>query len=117
MKKKVLIVDDELEILNTLAEVLALEGFEVEKADSGESAIEKSTNKKFDIVLIDYEIGSMNGYETYKVIKQKCPHIKGVLMTAFLEDAVNNDFLHEGINHCFSKPFSNERLLEVLKSL
>jgi len=117
MTKRILVIDDELEIRNTLSEILREEGYDTDLAESGETAIVKVQEKKYDIALMDYRLGSLNGYETYKEIKKVSPQTKGIVITAYLEDAVNDDFHLEGVDYCFSKPFSNERLLAVIKNM
>ncbi len=117
MSKKILIIDEEREIRQTLSDVLVSEGYDVDVAESGESAIAKAHHVAYDVAITDYRLGTLTGYDTYKEIKKINANIKGIVITAYLEDAVDNDFHLEGVDHCFSKPFNNERLLSVLRDL
>jgi PAS domain S-box-containing protein len=83
---KVLIVDDDAGICQSLSDLLEEEQCEIETASSGVVAMEWLRGHKFDLVLSDVVMPDMDGYELYQVVKKDYPNLPVVLMTAFNYD-------------------------------
>ena len=105
MADKVLVVDDEREIRDLVANFLSTEGYEVIVAANGEEAIELAKRENPQLILLDMEMPGVDGIETCKRLKaeEKTQHIPVIMVTAFgdrdieayLEgaaDVVNNPF-------------------------
>lgn len=95
MKRKkatnILIVDDEEEVRQSLAEILQLEGLQVTQAPNGYIAIEKAKKNMYDFALIDIKMPGINGLETLSKVLSLQPQIKAVMMTGHpLENRKNN---------------------------
>jgi len=73
MKPRVLVVDDEEELVQTLAERLTLRDYDVSTSLSGEDAVEKSKHYNFDVVILDVAMPGMDGIETLRKIKSTKP--------------------------------------------
>ena len=83
MKKKILIVDDEKELCNTLREILAEEGYQAFCAHSGQSALEMIKKEKPDLVLLDIYMPKMDGIEVLNRVKKIDKKIVVVMITAY----------------------------------
>ncbi|NJD18797.1 MAG: sigma-54-dependent Fis family transcriptional regulator [Gemmatimonadetes bacterium] len=108
---KILVVDDERGILDTLQILFRSEGCEVAVAESGRSAIEALEREKPDLVLSDIKMPGFGGLEVLAKAKEVDGELPVILMTAqaSLQSAVRA--VNEGAFHYIQKPFSNEELL------
>ena len=70
---KILIIDDERGIRNTLKEILADEGHEVEVAENGKQGLEMAQAKAYDLIFSDIKMPEMDGMEVLKALKQPPP--------------------------------------------
>jgi len=113
--KKILIVDDDSELRATISEILKGKGYFIEEASSGKEAVEKTTNEKFDIALLDLMMPGMNGMDALSEIRKISPKTKVIMITAFatIENAV--DAIKKGAYDYISKPFKIEELIYAVK--
>ena len=81
--EKVLIVDDERQLRELLAKMVALEGFEVSQADSCRAAMSQIRRAAPDIVICDVKLPDGNGVEFVPEIKKLLPDSEVILLTAF----------------------------------
>lgn len=91
MKIKVLLVDDEKEFIETLAERLAVRGFIVQTAFGGDEALSKIKEEDFDVVVLDVLMPGKNGIETLREIKSLKPLVNVIMLTghATVETAID----------------------------
>ncbi len=113
-RTNILVVDDDAYFRQTLGNILAVKGFEVITADSGFSALEKTKERGFDIVLMDIKMPVMNGVETFKKIKELRPDSVVILMTAFSVDELIKDAIKEGVYAVVRKPFDVETIVNMI---
>ena len=106
---RILIVDDEPNIRQGLAEALAGQGYEIEQAASGESALERLSLTPFDLVLVDLVMEGMDGIDLLKEVKRQWPETEVVIITAHgtVETAVKA--LKEGAYDYLTKPINVKR--------
>ena len=78
---KVLLVDDEKELIATLAERLSFRGFEVEIATTAESAIQMAETNRYDLAVLDVKMPKIRGFEMKKILEKKQPNMKFLFMT------------------------------------
>jgi PAS domain S-box-containing protein len=83
---RILVVDDDLGICRTLAEILEQDGCVVETAGDGSEALRRLEGVDFDLVLSDVVMPGMDGYELYTTIQQQRPELPVIMMTAFHYD-------------------------------
>jgi PAS domain S-box-containing protein len=83
---KILIVDDDAGICESLRDLLEAEGCHVETAASGVYAMQWLERRQFDLVLSDVVMPDIDGYQLYQYVKNKTPNLPVVLMTAFNYD-------------------------------
>jgi len=111
MKKKVLLVDDEKEFIQTLAERLEVRDFNVQTAFDGEEALSKIKAQDFDVVILDVLMPGKNGIETLREIKNLKPLISVIMLTghATVETAI--DGMKAGAYDYLMKPTDTNDLV------
>ena len=115
-KIKILIADDEVEFLNSIAQRLEMRGFDVTKAINGEEAVKASRSEKFDLALLDLKMPGMDGKQVLEILKKEHKYLEVIILTGHgsLESAVECTKL--GAFSYLPKPYELEELLEILKS-
>jgi DNA-binding NtrC family response regulator len=116
-KIKILVVDDELSIRESLSGWLRQDGFEVENAADGLAALSMIKETHYDIMLIDVKMPEMDGLTLLKQLKEMEPEIAVVMMTAHgaIQDAV--DAMRLGAYDYLLKPFDLEELSLTIDKL
>ncbi len=114
-KIRLLIVDDEIKFLNSIAKRLELRGFEVAKASNGQQAVDIARKEKFDLALLDLKMPGMDGSEVLRILKKEHKFIEIIILTGHgsLESAVECTKL--GAYGYLPKPYELDNLLEILK--
>jgi DNA-binding NtrC family response regulator len=112
---KLLIVDDEVDFLNTLAKRLELRDFQVTAVANGEDAIKAARKGGFDLALLDLKMPGMDGKEVLSILKKKHRFLEVIILTGVssIDSAVECTKL--GAFDYLSKPYELENLLDVLK--
>ncbi|MBI5699461.1 response regulator [Candidatus Saganbacteria bacterium] len=108
-----LIVDDDIEMGESLGDVLEAQGLKIEKVTSGTAALEKIKNNGFDAALVDLKMPEMNGVETYRRIKQLAPRVKVIMMTAYSSEDLVAEARQTG-ELCLFKPLNIDQVLKEL---
>jgi signal transduction histidine kinase len=110
---EILIVDDDGEILNLIAEALIDAGFEVDKASGGQQALDMAEKHHYKVILTDIQMPGMDGIELARSIREKGIDSTLIGMSAGLvKSQMSGDLLQ--MNAVISKPFTNQELLDVL---
>jgi DNA-binding NtrC family response regulator len=114
-KIKLLIVDDEEDFLNSIAERLGMRDFDIMTASEGNLAIKLAKKGKFDVALLDMRMPGMDGMELLQILKKKHKFLEVIMLTghAAIDSAVEATKL--GAFAYLEKPYDFEKLLEVLK--
>ncbi len=113
---RILVVDDEKSILNSLSKVLTDEGYDVVTCESGEEAINYVKNKQFEVIFLDIWLKGMDGVETLKLLKENNFEGEVIIISGHgtIELAVNTVKL--GAFSFIEKPLSIEKVLVTLKN-
>ncbi|MCK5761217.1 MAG: response regulator [Candidatus Delongbacteria bacterium] len=111
---KILIVDDEENMLNMLKNFFLINDYACETATNGLEALEVLKKDHIDIVITDMKMPKMDGMELLKIIRQKYENISAVIMTGFAEEYTNTEALNLGAEGYITKPFRNKELLLIL---
>ena len=114
---KVLVVDDDIEFGETLADILELQGYVAVTAASGLEAIEKLKKENFRCVLMDIKMRGMSGVKVFKKMKQLYPEVKVILMTGYTRDELIKDAWDEGVCDVLYKPFDHKQLLSKIQNV
>jgi len=112
---KILLVDDDIELTDLLAEVLRLTGFEVEIANNGQDALDK-LNSSHQLVLLDVMMPVLNGIETLKKIRQTS-NVPVMMLTARGEEIDRVLGLELGADDYLPKPFNDRELVARIKAI
>ena len=112
---KILLVDDDIELTDLLAEVLLLTGFEVEVANNGQEALDK-LNESHQLVLLDIMMPVLNGIETLKKIRQTS-NVPVMMLTARGEEIDRVLGLELGADDYLPKPFNDRELVARIKAI
>jgi two-component system, NtrC family, response regulator HydG len=110
-----LVVDDDVDMTETLSDILSTLGFQVEVAHDGLQALKKIKIKSFDIVLMDIKMPKMNGIECFKKIKDIRPQTTVMMMTAYSVQDLIAEALMEGVYGVWYKPVEIERIIELVE--
>lgn len=114
-RPRVLIVDDETGILETLQILLKNEGFEPHVAEGGRAGLEKITALSPDIVLSDVRMPGVGGVEVLAAARAHDPTTPVILMTAQATLQTAMQAVNEGAFYYIQKPFRNDELIAILK--
>ncbi len=112
-KPRVLVVDDEESLVETLTVLLKREGFGVISALSGHEAIDKLDDKP-DVVLTDIRMPKVSGIDVLAEARERHPDVPVVLMTAQASLRSAIDAVNAGAFYYVQKPFTNDELLAIL---
>jgi len=114
-KARILVVDDETIVHESCGRILREEGYEVETALSGQEALQKLKEKRYDLVLSDIKMPGMDGVETLGKMKKVVPDITVVMFTGYTSVGTARDSMKLGAFDYLPKPFTPEELLDVVK--
>ena len=114
-KLKVMVVDDNEEFGKSVADNLALEGYEVLTALDGFKALDLVKQNDFSLVLMDVKMPVMDGVKTFKKIKQIAPKLPVIMVTAFAVEELIREALHEGAFGALNKPLNFDELFDIIK--
>jgi two-component system alkaline phosphatase synthesis response regulator PhoP len=118
-KKRILVVEDEEDILELVRYNVAKEGYHVEIAMSGEDALKKVKQEPYDLILLDLMLPGLDGLEVCKILKNdsRTAHIPIIMLTAKGEEADIVVGLEFGASDYVTKPFSPRVLIARIKSV
>lgn len=111
---RVLLVDDEEELVGTLAERLSLRGYEVTYLLDGAEAVRRAAQEPFDVLVLDVMMPGMNGLEVLKEIKRTRPEMPVILLTGRGSEQDSQTGLELGAFDYIMKPVKIDRLIEIM---
>ena len=114
MDRKVLIVDDEKNIVDIIAFNLKKEGYQVITASDGEEGVRKTFEENPDLILLDIMMPKMDGYEACRKIREK-KHTPIIMLTARAEEVDKVLGLEMGADDYVTKPFGVRELMARVK--
>ena len=115
--KKILIIEDELNMVNGLKDNLEFEGYEVEIAMEGGSGLERIMQNKYDLILLDIMLPQISGFDICKAVRKEGINTPIVLLTAKGEEIDKVLGLELGADDYITKPFSLRELLARIKAI
>lgn len=119
--QRILVVDDDLDVLSIVAEILRSFGYEVIEANGPEEAIQAAENDQpIDLLLTDVRMPGMNGHYLARLLRQRRPDLKVLFMTGYGGDVLYRDGALEADLDVLEKPFSldelSQRVEDVLRT-
>jgi CheY-like chemotaxis protein len=82
-RQRILVVDDEPLVCESVRMLLSYDGHDVDTAHSGEEALARQSQIEFDVVITDFSMPGMKGDELSRVLKERAPHKPVIMLTAF----------------------------------
>ena len=115
-RSKILIVDDDENIRNTMKAILEDEGYLVDTAESGGEAVQKTQKTNYNIALLDIRLPDMEGVELLKLIKEGVPRTRKIMVTGYpsMQNAIAA--LNKNADAYLIKPVDIENLLATVKN-
>ncbi len=112
-KKKILLVDDEADLVKAIELRLTKEGFDVITSLDGEDALKKARTQKPDLLILDLMLPKIDGYKVCRLLKfdQKYKNVPVIMLTARVEERDRNLGMEMGADEYITKPFEWDDLL------
>lgn len=116
---KILIVDDDVDFSNELAEMLVAEGFGLEIINDAFVAYRQLLDKQYDLLLVDFKMPGINGVDLLKLVGKSKPLTKVIIISGrpFIEKIVEAENARDLVQGIFNKPFHYPALLEKIKTV
>ena len=115
MSEKVLIIDDEQEFTQALAERMTNRGMDVSTSSSAIEGLQSVEEKSFDVVVLDLQMPEMDGIETLKILKKKKPELQVILLTGHATVEKGIEAMKLGAMDLLEKPADLSTLTEKIK--
>lgn len=119
MKHKIMIIDDEEEIRNTIRVQVQDTGYEIIEAKDGEEAIKLISNENvliLDAIICDVRMPKINGVEAIAYFRKEYPSIPVIVLTGYPDVTLATEFMKEGAFDYLVKPVEKETLVNVVTS-
>ena len=113
----ILVVDDDKDFAESLADVLMLDGHRTEIAFSGEDAVMILQEKDFDVTFMDMRLPNKNGVESFLEIRRIRPEARVIMMTGYTMEQLLNQAVKNGAWGVLHKPLDMEYVLEMLRKI
>jgi DNA-binding response OmpR family regulator len=115
--KKILIVDDEVDLVETVRFPLEMEGYHVLVSYNGEDALNQARKENPDLILLDLMLPKLDGYKVCRLLKfdDKYKHIPILMLTAKTQEKDKSLGMETGANEYITKPFEMDDLLKKVK--
>ncbi len=115
MTEKVLIVDDEKDFLEIIAERLSMRGMDVSTANSADDALRLVEEEPYDVVIMDFMMPAVDGFKALKLLKQKQPEIQIILLTGNVPEQKHIEAKRLGALDVIEKPPDLKALIQKIK--
>jgi len=115
---KVLLIDDEEELISTLAERLSFRGIDADWVTNGEEALKKIEAHCYDLAVVDVRMPKISGLALKRLMAEKCPRLKFIFMTGHgSEDDYKEGTAQAGVAYYLLKPINIELLIEKINEV
>jgi DNA-binding NtrC family response regulator len=114
---KILIVDDEEELVATLQERLEIRGFQVTGVLSGKDALDRAAKESFDVVLMDVRLKGEDGIEVMGRLKAVLPNLPVILLTGHISQSPGDAELKAGAADTIIKPIQLSELIKIMEDV
>jgi len=115
--RKILVVDDEVDLLETVRFPLELEGYKVLVSYNGEDALSQARKEKPDLIILDLMLPKLDGYKVCRLLKfdERYKHIPILMLTAKTQEKDKILGMETGADEYITKPFEMDYLMEKVK--
>ncbi len=117
-KNKILVVDDEVDLVETLRFPLEMEGFNVLVSYNGEDALNKARKENPDLILLDLMLPKLDGYKVCRLLKfdERYKHIPILMLSAKTQEKDKIIGMETGADEYITKPFDMDELIGKIKA-
>lgn len=112
--RRILIIDDNADLAENIAEILQMEGHVTDVAASGEEALLKHIDSELDVVVTDYRLPGMSGAEFLRQIRRRWLNVQTVVMSAYSDEQTMGEARTLGASF-FAKPVDFKRLARLVR--
>ncbi len=112
--KKILIIDDDMDMCQLLSRFLQRKGFETATASNGNKGIVAFKEGKFDLVLCDFRLGDKEGVEVLKEIKQINHAVQVIIITGYSDIKMAVEVIRQGAFDYITKPLVPDEVLNII---
>jgi CheY-like chemotaxis protein len=116
-KGQLLVVDDEKAIQRVLAEALSFIGYDVTLAGNGLEATTLFLTGSYDLVMTDFQMPLMNGWQLSRVVKEQSPSTPVIVITGFCDDEQRKKLTTTSVDAIILKPFKLEEIENAVERL
>jgi len=118
-KRRILIVDDEQELVSMIKMRLAAAGYDTLEAYDGQDALAKARKENPDLIILDLMLPKMDGYKVCRMLKfdEKYKKIPIIMLTARMQDSDKETGIEVGADAYMTKPFDSQLLLAKIEEL
>lgn len=116
-QSKIMVVDDEPAVADSLKDLLEMYGHEIDTASSGFEALSQIKQSEYSIVLMDVRMPGINGVETFREIKKLDSSCTVIMMTAYSTDDLLAEAVEEGAHTVLFKPLNIEKLVSIIEDI
>ena len=116
MNRKYLVIDDNQEYAENVAEILSETGAEVSVAAEGRAALEQMKHERFDVVITDMKMPGLSGADLLRLVRDLDPGVPVVLLSAYAQDLQIEEAKRYGLLAFLNKPTGTRRLIELLST-
>jgi len=119
--ERILIIDDEKEVLNMTSSILTESGYCVDTASSGKDGIKKYKETKPDLVILDLKMPNMDGSKVFRELTKINPNVQVILSTGFVDTQEKDELINSGAKGYIKKPYTaadiKKKVREVLNNV
>lgn len=112
--KKILVIDDDVDICTLLSRYLSKKGFEVAASHNGTQAIETFKKNRFDLILCDFRLGDMDGTEVLSKAKELHPDVPVIIITGYSDIKIAVNVIKAGAFDYVTKPLLPDEILHTI---
>jgi len=122
-KKTILLIDDDYDMHTICKKYVEINGYNFVSTLNGQQGLKRIQEGDIDLILLDYMMPEMNGYEFYKIFTEdekfkKFKNIPVIMLTILSEDVINKKkLLSLGMNLFLQKPFGFKELMDIIKNI
>lgn len=115
MRARILVVEDDQVLLETLKILLEEEGYETATAKDGALGIQLATKEQFDLIICDIRMPKVGGLETIKQVRSRSPGTRAIVITGYASSDAPITAIRLGADDYLRKPFDNQELLDSIR--
>jgi CheY-like chemotaxis protein len=112
-----LVVDDEPEVAEVVADILGASGHTAVVVASGQSAVERVGTERFDLVFTDLAMPGMTGWQVARAVKARAPEVRVVLMSGFGVEVAPDELQANGVDLVLAKPLQIRDVMTAVSAI